>query len=330
MRCPIGPDDIGRRFDRLCRKLLPALGLGEIYSAIRKGTISVSGRKKPPSYKIREGDSIFFKERFEDHILVSGKKSAPDFPELEKCIIFENTHFIVFNKPAGVLSHGNNSVKSFLEYYLRETTVKSLAFVPAPLHRLDRNTSGILVCGKSIEGARRFSDLLAKKRIIKAYLSINTGVLGKDEIWEDTVERDKAAKTTYASREGKRAVMHAFPLLHSEEETLCLMVPLTGKTHQIRVQSSLHGYPLAGDKKYGGGTRKGPHTGQTNTYCLHACSMRTAGSIHLLGMPPLFAPPPPRFTEYAGRIFRWNTEKPFEDTLPDKINGKIASISTIS
>lgn len=320
MKRTAGADDAGRRFDRVCRKLLPDTGLGAIYSAIRKGRITVNGKKKPPSYTLREGDVIAFPPDLTPRGGAAGEGELPEHGLVQE-IIFENSHFVVFNKPSGILTHGNGSLQTFLLHYLQEVMEQSLAFTPAPLHRLDRNTSGIVVCGKSIRGAVWFSDLLSRKQAVKAYIGIHDGILRSPEHWEDRLKRDKDVKITISDPAGSRSVLHIFPLLRSASKTLCLTVPVTGRTHQIRAQAALHGLPLTGDVKYNNRpSRKGG-------YLLHAFHLYFRETADTPGLPPLYAPLPKNFRETCTSLFPGGETKKLLNRLKHEITGKIASIS---
>lgn len=327
MECTAGPDDAGRRFDRVCRKLLPDTGLSEIYSAMRKGRVTVNGVKKSPKYKLTAGDIIRLPENMGGKRVLprnsgEGTADSETAPELGKAVMFENDHFIVFNKPAGILSHGKFSVQSYLRQYLHAKTENSLAFSPAPLHRLDRNTSGILVCSKSIRGAAAFSEALSGKSVLKAYAGIHDGFLTGNQLWKDKLRRDKKTKITYSDPSGRMSITHIFPLLRSPEQTLCLAVPITGRTHQIRVQAALHEHPLLGDRKYN------RNSAGRSRYYLHACHLGFTEAGICPELPPLFAPPPEHFLKTMQRLFPAEQAHALVKRLEREIAGKIASISS--
>lgn len=325
MICRAGPDDLGRRLDRVCRKILPETGLGPIYSALRKGRIRVNGKKKPQSYRLSRGDEISFPDDFspvsrgEQETAASGGEETKG-PDLRSSILYEDSDFLVFNKPRGVLTHGKNSLQTFLLNYLRREGTDSLSFTPAPLHRLDRNSSGIVVCGKSIEGTTGFSKQLRSRDVFKVYLSINDAVLSSPRRWEDNLSRDGNTRISYPDPRGSRAVMHAFPLLHFPSNTFCLMVPVTGRTHQIRVQSAVNGFPLTGDNKYN------PEKQQRINYYLHAYSLEAAD------FPALHAPLPEHFIQKLRRLASDSGKGKALDELltglTDEINRHTASIKS--
>jgi len=337
MDLTIGPNDVGRRIDRVCRKLLPTLGLSAVYSSIRKGNIRINGKKITQSYLLRAGDTICINTTLETDINRNGdqigkaetgeqaKNRVSDSlsVKLEPAVIFENDHFIIFNKPRGMLTHGKDSIKTYLSFRLEKERVASISFSPSPLHRLDRNTSGIVVCGKSLPGTTRFSELLRQKKIIKAYMAINSGCISAREFWEDKLKRDTKEKKTYSALEGGKAAMHIIPLLNNSDVTFSLIFPITGKTHQIRVQSAIHGYPLLGDKKYG--AFPGNHRG----YALHACMLIVKPDSELPGFTSVFAPVAPYFKKQLIRFFHEEEVDAVITQLPKVIAEIIPSISSV-
>ena len=272
----LGSDDEGRRLDRGLRKALKELPLSAIHRALRKGDIRVDGKKKTPEYRCRQGEHI------ECRILDSLDKSAPSLEEQERPgrseaaptlnIIHENDSLLFVNKPQRQLVHGSaDSLEQAVRGYLEGKLPPSLSFVPGPLHRLDRNSSGILCFSKSLEGAVAFSSALRKGEIGKTYLALLEGGLEGRHSWEDKLLRipgmrsqvlDKEALEEHATK-ARTASMDIISLATSKELSLALIRLHSGRTHQIRVQSAYHGFPLAGDVKYGAGRKNFP-------YCLHA------------------------------------------------------------
>ena len=275
-----GPDDEGRRLDRIVRKILPAAGLPEIYRALRTGYIRLGQKKAQPSTRVAEGDRIQIAE-----IIFAG---APDRgakndsrpqgkPDAGKdLVLLETRHLLFVSKPRGMLSHGKDGLDFLVRERYRDSIQSSLSFVPSPLHRLDRNTSGIVACSRSIEGARLFSTLLREGGLTKHYLAIVEGEAREPEDWFDSIHRDvdmKISKVWTEEDEGmsRPAVTRFRPLLSRQGLTLALFSIETGLTHQIRVQAAWHGHPLSGDGKYGGAGGTGVGAG---SYVLHAWRLR--------------------------------------------------------
>lgn len=297
----LGNDDDGRRLDRVLRKYLPGLPLSALHRLLRKGAVRIDGRKADASDRVAAGAlltlPIMADARGDDGR--ERDRSAREETTVPRFrIAYESAHLLIVDKEAGVLSHGPGGLDEAVRAYLEGTLPPSLSFRPGPLHRLDRGTSGLIVFSKSLEGARRFSEAIAARRIGKRYLAVLDGTLPGPEDWEDELSRNEGARRTEAVAEGKRAAARALPLAGDGERTLALIELGTGRTHQIRVQAAARGRPLSGDRKYGGSPLDG-------SFLLHAYELgdRSVPPASGLLPPMLTAPPPKRFLEYCGARF---------------------------
>ena len=265
-----GPDDNDRRLDRILRKFMNADALSGIYSSIRKGLIKVNGKKAEAGMHVHEGDIIKIAD-----FLLHGKshdtekksesseiqKTLPKLPE----ILAETEDILIINKPYDSTVQGfKNSLNITVEaYYKNKQKNSSISFVPGPLHRLDRKTSGALAFSMSLKGARWFSEAIKEHIIKKEYLGIVQGNLTSKEKWTDRIKSEfdesKAFQTVIIEEnaaDAKNAVTEIFPLGYGKykniDYTLVRFAIETGRKHQIRSQSSHHGFPLLGDTAYGG------------------------------------------------------------------------------
>ncbi|MDR2068649.1 MAG: RluA family pseudouridine synthase [Spirochaetaceae bacterium] len=270
-----GADDGGRRLDRILRKARPDLPLSGIYRLLRKGRILVDGKpgrakdRVPPGARIEiPGETGLSRPPG----LYPGKIPPGTLPPPD--ILWEGAGLLFLNKPPGLLVHGPESLEIQVLRYLRGKLPSSLSFKPGPLHRLDRPTSGIIAFSTSLEGARNFSALLRRGGIKKQYLALAEGVPGEQEVWEDWLFRDREQKKTFPAGipggNAKKALTRVRTLGSSSGCSLISLEIATGRTHQIRAQAALHGYPLAGDRKYGGRIR-------TPGIFLHARSLEFIG-----------------------------------------------------
>lgn len=320
-----GNDDVGRRIDRVLRKLLPDLALGEIYKHLRKGTIKVNAKKAAQDYRINQGDVLFLASFLKAEMQNCGAVQlsaqaakdaafAPNSAEASRTAgaakqnygfkletLFQNEHIRIVNKPFGVAVHKSNSKEvSLSEIVAAEYRAlhqnKSLSFTAGPLHRLDKNTSGIIVFSQSLKGAQWFSENLPSFK--KEYLGIVQGEIDEPQYWVDFIddapkEGGTAYKTVRISSSGKEARTHCFPLSHGSYKgtpvVLCRFCIETGRKHQIRAQSAFHGFPLLGDSAYNADFRKG--TAQPNRFYLHAFKLTVPPNP--IGMPQTIEAPLP-------------------------------------
>lgn len=259
-----GINDNNRRIDKVIRKFLPETSLTDIYKAFRKGLIKVNDKKVTGDYKLSENDKIsipkFMISTNDNSIIFENKIQLPE-------IIFENNHFIIFNKPYDVLVQGNESSldKIVQQWFKNSYNDNSLSFNPGPLHRLDRKTTGLITFSKSIQGAHWFSENIKNHNIHKKYFTILEGEIKKQEIWEDFIEKtsDSDAKfhkvkisANQSLENGKKAYTVVTPInigkYNSIPITFAEIEIKTGRMHQIRSQSSLHKHPILGDIAYNG------------------------------------------------------------------------------
>jgi 23S rRNA pseudouridine955/2504/2580 synthase len=268
-----GPDDAGRRLDKVLRSVLPRLGLSEIYGSLRKGAITVNGARADPGLRLAEGDRIGISGAALARGAGAPPTAVPDAPgrgagleSARDLIVAETEHLLFVNKPRGMLSHGPRSVEERMRAALAARSAASLSFSPGPLHRLDRNTSGLMAFPATAAGARAFASLQRERRIRKLYVALLDGLLEGPSEWRDRITRDEEARRSAVSPEGDEAMALAAPLLSSGGRTLALIELRTGLTHQIRVQASSRGLPLSGDSKYGGSALRGG-------YVLHALAL---------------------------------------------------------
>ncbi len=319
---PSGVDDRGRRLDRVARRLLPGAKLGEVYAHIRKGRIRVNGRKRASGYRICEGDALQIDESMVSSIddWPAGGRRKPDLRlgSLEKAIVFENEHLLCINKPRGIDVHGRNSVDSWVGDYVKRGKPRSLSFRPGPVHRIDRNTTGVVFFGKSTWAQRRMSEYMRAGSPKKIYVAVLDGSMRSPTVWHDTLYRDEqsrksrgrafgfelprshrgrtskhtgrptagaAGKGLSARGRGQDAVTGVYPIFWTDEATLALCVIRSGKTHQIRAQAARHGHPLSGDAKY-----EGSH--DPRGYMLHALAFLLPEYDRDLGLRCAYAEPP--------------------------------------
>jgi len=278
-----GQDDNNRRLDRVLRKALPDYSLSLIHRLIRQGKVLVDGKPAGAETRVQAGSIIQIPIKLTDSVIQVNKKSASPAPLPE--IVWRGSGIIVFNKPAGMATHGQNSLETLVSAHFAGTLPPSLSFRPGPLHRLDKPSSGAIAFSQTLEGARLFSRLLREHRLAKTYLAIVEGRVSGEATWQDTLLRDKASKKTFASGgEGSQSALTRIrPVFANARYTLIEAQIVTGRTHQIRAQAAEHGHPLAGDKKYGGRLMPG-----ASGFFLHAWKIEFGESLIVAPLPEAF------------------------------------------
>jgi 23S rRNA pseudouridine955/2504/2580 synthase len=304
----VGPDDDGKRVDKVIRTILPRMALPAIYKLIRAGDARLNGAKTRSEARVTGGDELVIRLCEAEPVRGEASEAAGiashGDPEAYRraetfraLVVYENRDIALVNKPRGILSHGPGGLDELAAAYYADAVRGSLAFAPAPLHRLDRNTSGLLAVSASLEGARRFSRGLREGLIVKTYLALLLGNAPDLDLWEDRLARDGNSRMSGLAAEaepGRYARSELFTLARAElgrGRTLSLVqiTIRTGRTHQIRAQARARALPLYGDVKYGGGEAPGG-------YVLHAWRMSIDGSLEL-GTPPSIVAPLPLAAE---------------------------------
>ena len=176
-------------------------------------------------------------------------------------ILYDDNHMIAVIKPPGVLSQGADDdavdMVNVLKADIKERYQKPGHVFVGLVHRLDRNVGGTMVFAKTSKGASRLSAALRAKQFYKAYFALAEGLMEESEMTlENYLYKDeKQNQVREDAVKGKRSVLKVIRLAVNpqEKKTLALAMPITGRSHQIRVQMALTGLPLAGDRKYGTG-----------------------------------------------------------------------------
>lgn len=202
-----GSDDGGRRVDRVLRRFLHGANLSSVYGALRKGLILVNAQRVKPDARIESGDVISIASFLLQNEKSSGSGNASNenrrvykAASLPYTVVFANEHFLVIDKPYGVAVQGKNSIAEKIAAYYAASVPKekrSLSFVAGPLHRLDKNTTGILFFSWSLEGAAWFSRELKAHRIRKKYIALVEGAMESECVWEDFIKKNDEPKALF-------------------------------------------------------------------------------------------------------------------------------------
>ena len=212
--------------------------------------ILVNGKLEKGSYKVKNGDIISIKEGYVQEMDVVPKKMDLD-------IVFEDDYLMVINKPSGLTVHpgsGNsdNTLVNGLIYYTNNLSSVGGDFRPGIVHRLDKDTSGLMIVAKDNKCHTLLADDFKNKRIHREYVALLDGVFPQNSATIDApIERSKEnfEKMTVAAG-GKKAITHLRVIKKYKDYTLVRLVLETGRTHQIRVHLSYIGYPVHNDPVY--------------------------------------------------------------------------------
>lgn len=247
-------------------KLLPLAPLNLLHKSIRKKNITLNNKKCSGKEILNNNDTIqiwFSDETFSLFSKNIRKKRVPKQKKFDfaKHIIYEDAHIMIVNKPAGILTQGDQSEEFTLNDALLNycNDKESSTVKPSVCNRLDRNTSGLVLCGKTIRGLQTLNEIIKTRRLIKTYRCIVWGSTKKEEtlngfllkdttknkvtIYDNEIKNSLPIKTKY-----KRISLiekNGFPCSLLEVQLI------TGRAHQIRAHLSYIGHPLLGDKKYG-------------------------------------------------------------------------------
>ena len=268
----VGKNESGQRLDRVLEKIFVNANTGFIFKMLRKKNITLNDKKADGKERLEPGASIrlwFSDESFEK---LSGKK-AGDIKDLEKnpkvdkkstetfksYIVYEDENTVIINKPAGLLSQkayeNDISVNDLLLDYLEFDSKALNTFKPSICNRLDRNTSGLMVCGKTLEGLRVNNELIKTKAVSKYYLAVVKGRVektGSINAWLYKDEKTNKVTVKEKSFESAEFIQTEYEVLdYFKDATLLLVKLITGKTHQIRAHLSSISHPIIGDFKYG-------------------------------------------------------------------------------
>jgi RluA family pseudouridine synthase len=267
IKITIGPPDAGSRLDRVLRKRLPLMSLSSIFSLIRKGGVRVGGKKVKQDYRVVEDDQIdIHADEAEVAAPTGPDKSlraivATTFFKKNFIIIYEDEHILACNKPSGLVVHpGTGHLKhdtliDLATGYLLEQGTLSEGEEPALVHRLDRDTSGVILIAKTKQVIRQLNEIFRSRVIEKRYIAITHNSPPHHE-GEIVLTMSRAHEyengTKMRVEDDGQLTKSRYRVLEKHGNCSRLEVFLeTGKTHQIRVHLSHEGAPIVGDVRYG-------------------------------------------------------------------------------
>ncbi|MFM2640095.1 23S rRNA pseudouridine(955/2504/2580) synthase RluC [Vibrio chagasii] len=272
----IDEDMAGQRIDNFLRNQLKNIPKSMIYRIVRKGEVRVNKKRIKAEYKLKAGDlvripPVTIEEKVEENVPSTKLNKVS---ELEQCIIYEDDHMLILNKPSGTAVHGGSGLKFGAIEALR--ALRPEARFLELVHRIDRDTSGILLVAKKRSALRHLQAQFREKTVQKYYFAL---VMGE---WKNSCKvvnapllKNEVNSIVRVNPNGKASETRFKVLEKFKDATLIQASPITGRTHQIRVHTQYTGHPIAWDDRYGD-RRFDAYTGKVglDRLFLHAANIK--------------------------------------------------------
>lgn len=243
----------GRRFDQALAEMFPDYSRSRLTAWVKAGAVTLDGAPAPPRHLLRGGEQVRLEAELETEV-----SSEPEDIALD--IVHEDPHLLVLNKPAGLVVHpgAGNPAGTVLNALLHHDP--KLAELPRGgiVHRLDKDTSGLMVVAKTLATHTALVDMLSRHDVERQYEAIVLGTLIAGGTVDAAIGRhlsDRLRQAVRDEEDGKHAVTHYRLRERFRAHTLIQCSLETGRTHQIRVHLAHIGHPLVGDPLYGGGLK---------------------------------------------------------------------------
>ena len=316
----VAPEDEDVRVDKWFHRHFPALGFGRLQKLLRTGQIRVDGRRAKAGQRLAKGQTIRVPPLGEASAPTTARpeRPAPDAEDsrfLESRILYRDDHVIALDKPSGLPVQGGSKVTRNLDALL-EAIADPTHGRPRLVHRLDRDTSGVIVVGRTPSAAASLAEAFKGRDAKKLYWTILVGApsprQGRVDLAVAKREGRAGEKMTVVGPgddegDGLAARTRYAVINHASAETgrglaWVSFLPETGRTHQIRVHAAALGTPILGDGKYGGRRAFPPIAGQTERPLLHLHARRLIVPHPTVGVLDLSAPLPNHMLESFRRL----------------------------
>ena len=244
----IKPIHASMRLDRWVKNNIGKYPQSLLEKSIRKGKIKLNKKKTSSSYKLKIGDEINFYNfdyKFKTKVKTIYKPSKKNLNKNEKSLIEDNNDFIVINKRSGISTQGGTKSKNnLIDIFSNSSIFKDAK--PYSVHRLDKDTSGVMIIAKNYSSSKLLTSLFRLRKIHKTYLAICHGIFKnkRGEIRGNLVKYEREKKIT------ELAITNYNVINSNNLFSFVELKPITGRKHQLRKQLSFMGNPIVGDNKY--------------------------------------------------------------------------------
>lgn len=248
----VDEDRDGQRIDNFLSGRLKGVPRSLIYRILRTGQVRINGRRAKPDVRLSAGDEVRIPPVRVAERGDPGKPALGQMNRVEEAIVHEDRDFLVLNKPSGVASHGGSGISFGAIELLRAARPNDTLEL---VHRLDRDTSGVLVFSRRRSALTALQAVIREGRATKRYMALLQGRLPQSRITVNEPLRKSilhgGERMVRVDPAGKPSVSHLIRQQQFTEAALCEIAIETGRTHQIRVHAAHIGHAVAGDEKYG-------------------------------------------------------------------------------
>lgn len=298
----------GQRLDRWFRSAYPQIPYGHLQKLLRSGQIRVDGRRAKASQRLQAGQDLRLPPLSEDVLPAARVVTRQERPrpaskqearELEAALLYRDDHLLALNKAPGLAVQGGSGQSRHLDAMLDALQFEAESR-PRLVHRLDKDTSGVLLLARSAEAARQLTAAFRSKTTRKLYWALVVGVPEKPRGVIDLplAKQGKAGREKVGPdrAEGQEATTLYQLVQRQGSIGWLLLMPLTGRTHQLRAHCAISGMPIVGDGKYGGAKAHPARPALPKRLMLHAREIAVPHPVEGTTLR-ITAPPPPHFAE---------------------------------
>ena len=243
----VDADKVGSRLDVFLVSVVPEISRSSIQKLCLDDKVLVNNKVQPTKYKVRSDDEV---------IIYFDPKDLDEIPDIDLPIIYEDDDSLVIDKPAGVLTHskGGFNPEATVATFIRDRVIGMEGERAGIVHRLDRGTSGLIICAKTPEALKWLQKQFSDRKTKKEYLAVIEGTLQPSEAVVDApIARNARDPKTFIVSPGGKPAETAYEVLNTANgHSLVLLKPKTGRTHQLRVHLTYLKHPIVGDVIYKG------------------------------------------------------------------------------